>query len=70
MMVLEKITARLALIAYVNALATPAWAALANPKNSFADMLAEPSAIVMLMIGTAGLIIGRFAIASRRKGNK
>ncbi|TZG26417.1 hypothetical protein [Sphingomonas montanisoli] len=69
-MVLEKITARLMLIAYVNALAAPAWATLAAPKHSVGDMLAEPSAIVMLMIGTAGLIIGRFAIASRRKGSK
>ena len=69
-MVLEKITARLMLIAYVNALAAPAWAALAATKNSFGDMLAEPSAIAMLMIGTAGLIIGRFVAAGRRKNSK
>lgn len=69
-MVLEKIAARLMLVAYINALAAPAWAALTAPKYSFGDMLAEPSAVAMLMIGTAGLIIGRFVAAGRRKDSK
>jgi hypothetical protein len=65
-MFLQKTAARLLLIAYVNALAAPAWAAVTHPHSILPHFISQPSAIVMLMIGTAGLAIGRFA--SRRNG--